>query len=145
MFAPAFFVGAQVSRIQPELSLQFIDTDSYVNTNLNEAYFLFGSSTDAQIMSTCTQPLSFGGPETIVGEVTINGVTFTKSQGGGVAAGNIYEQTYYRTVHNDTCFEITYFIHYGNIGAYQPGTVHEFDHTALLQKFDQILNTLTLQ
>lgn len=144
-FAPAFFPGAQVSRIQPELSLQLIDSDSYINTNLSEAYFLFGSSTDAQIISTCTQPLSFGGPETIVGNVTINGVSFTKSQGGGVAAGNIYEQTYYRAVHNDTCYEITYFIHYGNIGNYQPGTVHEFDREALLRKFDDILNTLALQ
>jgi hypothetical protein len=145
LFAPTFYPGAQVSRIPPELSLQLIDSDSYINTNLNEAYFLFGSSTDAQILSECTQPLSFGGPETVVGNVTINGVTFTKSQGGGVAAGNIYEQTYYRTVYNGTCYEITYFIHYGNIGAYQPGTVHEFDHDALIQKFNQILNTLTLE
>lgn len=145
MFAPAFFPGAQVTRIKPELSLQLIDTDSYINTNLSEAYFLFGSSTDTQIVSECTQPLSFGGPESIVGNVTINGVSFTKSQGQGVAAGNIYEQTYYRTVYNGTCYEITYFVHYGNIGAYQPGTVHEFDHDALIRKFDQILNTFTLQ
>lgn len=145
LFAPAFYPGAQVTRIKPELSLQFIDTDSYINTNLNEAYFLFGSSTDAQIVSECTQPLSFGGPESIVGNVTINGVPFTKSQGGGVAAGNIYEQTYYRTVYNGTCYEITYFIHYGNIGNYQPGTVHEFDHDALIKDFDQILSTVTLQ
>src|SRR5512133_3344598 len=42
MFAPAFFPGAQVSKIKPELALEFIDTQSYINTNLNEAYFLFG-------------------------------------------------------------------------------------------------------
>ncbi len=145
MFAPAFFPGAQVSKIKPELVLQFIDTQSYTDTNLNEAYFLFGSSTDPQIVSTCTQSASLGGPETIVGDVTINGVSFTKSEGSGVGAGNIYEQTYYRTVYNGTCYEITYFIHYGNIGNYDPGTVKEFDHAALIQKFDQILSTLVFK
>ncbi len=142
LFAPAFFPSAQVYKIKPELVLQFIDTQSYTGTNLNEAYFLFGSSSDPQIVSTCTQLLSFGGPETVIGEVTINGVSFTKSHASGVGAGNIYEQTYYRTVYNGTCYEITYFIHYANIGNYAPGTVKEFDHTALIQKFDQILSTL---
>ncbi|HEU0295755.1 MAG TPA: hypothetical protein VFR47_23650 [Anaerolineales bacterium] len=145
MFAPAFFPSAPVSKIQPELVLQFIDTQSYANTNLFEAYFLFGSSTDAQIASTCTQPASLGGPETVLGDVTINGVSFTKSEGIGVGAGNIYEQTYYRTAHNGTCYEITYFIHYGNIGNYDPGTIKEFDQTALIQKFDQILSNLVLE
>ena len=142
MFAPAFFPNGPVSKIQPELVLQFIDTQSYTNTNLIEAYFLFGSSTDAQIVATCTEPASLAGPETVVGEVTIGGVSFTRSEGSGVGAGNIYEQTYYRAAHNGTCYEITYFIHYGNIGNYNPGTVKEFDRAALVQKFDQILFTL---
>jgi hypothetical protein len=142
MFAPALLPGAPVYKIEPELVLQFIDTQSYADTNLIEAYILFGSSTDPQTVSDCMQPLSFGGPETIVGNVTINGVTFTKSQGGGVGAGNIYEQTYFRTVYNQTCYEVTYFIHYANIGNYTPGTVKEFDETALLQKFDEVLNTV---
>ena len=145
LFAPALFSLAQVSKIQPELVLQFIDTQSYANTNLFEAYLLFGSSTDAQTLSTCTQPASLAGPETVIGDVTINGVSFTKSEGGGVGAGNIYEQTYYRSIHNGTCYEITYFMHYGNIGNYDPGTVKQFDRAALLQKFDQILSTLVLE
>lgn len=145
MFAPAFFPGAEVSKIKPELALQFIDTQSYINTNLNEAYFLFSSSTDPQIVSTCTDVGSFGGPENIVGNVTINGISFTKSQGGGVGAGNIYEQTYFRTAYNGTCYEVTYYIHYGNIGNYSPGTVKEFDKAGLLQKFDEILNTITFK
>ena len=145
MFAPAFFPNGQVYKIQPELVLQFIDTQSYTNTNLTEAYFLFGSSTDAQVVATCTEPASLAGPETVVGEVSINGVSFTKSEGSGVAAGNIYEQTYFRAAHNETCYEITYFIHYGNIGNYNPGTVKEFDSAALVQKFDQILSSLAFQ
>lgn len=145
MFAPALFPNGQVTKIKPELALQFIDTQSFVNTNLLEAYFLFGSSTDPQVISTCTEIASFGGPETVVGNVTINGVTLTKSQATGVGAGNVYEQTYYRTVHNGTCYEITYFIHYGNIGNYDPGTVKEFDRAGLLQKFEDILATVTFK
>ena len=141
-FAPAQFIGAEVYKFPPQLVLQYIDTQQYVPTNLSEAYFLLGSSDDPQQVSMCTQPISFGGPEEIVDEVTINTVNFTKSQGGGVAAGNIYEQIYYRTLYNGTCYEITYFIHYGNIGAYAPDTVKEFDRTTLLQKFDQTLSTL---
>jgi hypothetical protein len=144
LFAPAFFPGAPVYKIQPELVLQFMDTQSYASTNLIEAYFLFGSSTDAQIVSTCLQPVSFGGPETVLGDVTINGVSFIRSEGSGVGAGNIYEQTYYRAAHNGTCYELIYFIHYGNIGNYEPGTIKEFDHAALIEKFDQILSTLML-
>ena len=144
LFAPALSAGAQVFRIKPELALQFIDTQSYLNTNLLEAYFLFGSSTDEQDVSNCTEPISFGGPETIVGEETINGVTFTKSEGGGVGAGNIYRQIYYRALYNGTCYEITYFIHYGNIGNYS-SEVKEFDQDALLAAFDQTLSTLVLK
>ena len=144
-FAPVHFPGAEVFRIAPELALEYIDIAAYTNTNLSEAYLLFGSSTDPDVVSTCTEPISFGGPETIVGNETINGVMFTKSQGGGVAAGNIYEQTYYRTAYNGTCYEITYFIHYGDIGNYVSGTVKEFDRAALLQKFDQTLSTVVLK
>jgi hypothetical protein len=144
VFAPALFPGAELTRIKPELGLRYIDTEAYTQTNLLEAYFLFGSSTDSQIIASCTEPISFGGPETIVGDETINGVTFTKSTGGGVGAGNIYQQTYYRAVHNGTCYEITYFIHYGNIGNYS-GDVKEFDQDALLAAFDETLATLVLK
>jgi hypothetical protein len=145
MFAPTFFPGAQVTRIEPELELEFIDTQAYDKTNLIEAYFLFGSSTDAQLVSTCTQPASLGGPETVTGTVPVNGIPFTKSEASGVGAGNIYEQVYYRVVHNAVCYEITYFIHYANIGNYPAGEVTEFDQASLLQKFDEILSTLFLK
>lgn len=143
-FAVIHFLGTDISRLQPGIVLQYIDTAQYLQTNLDEAYFLIGSSADADVISKCTEPLSFGGPETVLGNVSVNGVSFTKSQATGVGAGNIYEQTYYRTVYNNICYEITYFVHYGNIGAYDPNTVHEFDHDGLMRKFDEVLNTVTL-
>ena len=145
LFAPALFRSAPMYRTEPELTLRFIDTQAYASTNLIEAYLLFGSSTDPQTVATCTEPITFDAAETVVGEVIINGVAFTKTESSGVGAGNVYEQTHYRAIEDDTCFEFTYFVHYGNIGNYDPSTVTEFDRDALLQKFDEVLTTHTLK
>jgi hypothetical protein len=141
-FVPAHYIGGSISKFEPELTLEFIDSQQYVQTNLSEAYFLFGLSDDPQQVSTCTQPVSLGGPEAVVGEVEINGIKFTRSEAQGVGAGNIYEQIYHRAAHNGVCYEITFFIHYTNIGNYAAGTVKEFDRAALLQKFEVTLSTL---
>jgi hypothetical protein len=144
-FAYTYYAGGQVTKFPSGFVLQYIDTKQYISTNLNEAYFMIGYSDDAQQVSTCTEPASLGGPETSTGNVTINGITYAKSQAQGVGAGNIYEQDYYRAVHNGTCYEITYYVHYGNIGNYDPATVKEFDHDALIHSFDEILNTMTFK
>ena len=145
-FAPVLFPGMYINRFTPELALQFIDTKSLVDTNLSEAYFLFGSSNDASIVESCTQPVSLGGEETVVGEVKIGGVPFVRSEAVGLGAGNIYEQTYYRAVHNDFCYEVTFFVHSTNIGNYSPELrVREFDRDALMQKFEGILSTLVIK
>lgn len=144
-FAPMNSGNILPFKFAPDFALQYIETTQYVRTNLSESYFTIGSSTDAQAVATCTEPASLGGPETIPQEVTINGVVYAKSQGTGVAAGNIYDQIFYRTVHRDTCYEITYFMHYTNIGNYEPGAVSEFDRDLLLQKFDEVLSSLVLK
>jgi hypothetical protein len=144
-FAPAFYNGGEITKILPVFSLQDIDTQQFASTNLGEVYFLAGISDDPQQVSTCTQPASLGGPETVLGETTVNSVNFTKSEATGVGAGNIYEQVYYRTAYNGSCYEITYFVHYGNIGNYPEGTVSEFDRTALYQQLDEILASLILK
>jgi len=144
-FARAHYNAAQVTKIPPAFALQYIDTQQLSTTNLNEVYYLLGISNDQQQVSTCTEPLNFEQPETELGNTTINGVDFKKSQGGGVGAGNIYEQVYYRGVHNGSCVEVTYFVHYGNIGNYPPGSVKEFDRTALYQELDEITASLILK
>lgn len=145
-FAPARFHGADVFKIPPELTLELVDTTSYLNTNLLEAYFLFGSSTDGTLVQTCSQPVSFDRPESILGEKIINGISFVHSQGGGIAAGNIYELTYYRAAFQGVCYEIIFFVHYGNIGSYSPDSgVSEFDRAALMQTFEAVLSTLVIK
>jgi hypothetical protein len=48
-------------------------------------------------------------------------------------------------VYDGSCYEVTYFVHYGNIGNYPAGTVSEFDRTALYQQLDEILGSLILK
>lgn len=145
-FAPASFPSSANNKIIPELVLEFIDTNSYTKTNLSEAYFLFGSSSDPQMVSTCTDAYqSGGGPEEPDGNVVVNGINFVRSLSSGVGAGNYYEQEIYRVAKNNMCYEAIYFIHYTNIGNYTPGAVTEFDRDALMKKFNKILSTITIQ
>jgi hypothetical protein len=144
-FASAHFPGTQIYKFPPQLVLQYIDTQQYIPTNLSEAYFMVGASNDPQQVATCTEPASIAGLETGVGEVKIAGNTYIRSEIQQAAAGNIYEVVYHRTVQNGVCYEISYFTHYGNIGNYVPGDVKEFDRASLLQKFEDILATLTFK
>lgn len=144
-FAPMHYMGAQAFKFTPEFALQYIDTKQYVRTNLSEAYFLVGSGTDPQAVSTCTQPDPLGGPEDDLGGVTINGIQLTKSAFTGAAAGNTYGQIFHRALHDGVCYEVTYFIHDTNMGNYEPGAVTEYDREGLLRKLDEILSTLVLQ
>jgi hypothetical protein len=139
-FAPTTYTPAGEFKGNPALVLQFIRLDFYSpNTNLLEAYFLYSEIYNSQEVETCTQPLPQ--LETINGQKTFNGIDFTQSEAVGVAAGNIYDQVIYRTVYNNVCYEMVFFMHSGNIGNYTPGTVEEFDRAALLGKFEGILST----
>ncbi|MBK9927607.1 MAG: hypothetical protein IPP66_20245 [Anaerolineales bacterium] len=145
-FAPVRVSGLPVYKTQPEQVLKYIDTQAYTGTNLFGAYFMFGSSSDAKTVETCTQPASLGGPETIWGDVTITGIKFTRSEAVGIATGNIYEQVFHRVAVDGVCYEITFLTHYGNMGAYSPELkVTEFDRPALLKRFESILSTIVIK
>jgi hypothetical protein len=144
-FAPAIAVQANY-KTEPELSLHFIDSQTYDNTNLSEVYFLLSSTSDSQVVKTCTEPnQNGGGPEVIVGNEGINGYTFVHSTSEGAGAGNLYQQEIYRMVNNNVCYEVIYFIHSANIGNYTPGTVIEFDRNAVLQQLYGVFSTFTIK
>jgi hypothetical protein len=145
-FAPYRTLSTLNHKTPPQLSLQLIDTSSYANTNLGEAYFSLGYSADPQIVAACTQPnQSGGGMETPVNILSVNGYNFNYSTAADAGAGNIYNQHIYRVVNNGTCYEVIYFIHSSNIGNYPPGVVKEFDQAGLMNKFNKILTTLQLK
>lgn len=145
-FAPMLFPEMNMTKSTPEVALRFIDTKSLDNTNLIEAYFLLDVSNDPAIMANCTQPAFAGGPETVTGEVNLDGVPFTRSEAVGAGAGNYYEQTYYRAAYQGSCYEVMFMIHSANIGNYAGDSgVREFDRNALTQKFETILSTLVIK
>ncbi len=144
-FAPAIPVVGNY-KIIPELALHLIDAGAYDKTNLSEVYLFISSTSDTQVVTTCTEPnQNGGGPEQVVGNEVVNGYTFVHSTSAGVGAGNIYEQEIYRMVNKNICYEVTYFIHSTNIGNYPPGIVTEFDRNAITQKLYSVFSTFTIK
>jgi len=142
-FAPTTWQMPFTTKGVPLLTLYFINPDYYFpTTNLNEVGVVLTASTDPSVVSTCTQP-SMQPDETITGQVTIHGNTFTRSEFSGAAAGNRYDQIFYRTVAQDKCFEVIFLIHSSNIGNYPSGTVVEYDQVRLLHKFEEVLATFS--
>ncbi len=144
-FSPAVPVVGNYKTV-PELTLQFIDSINYDKTNLSEVYLFISSTSDAQVVATCTEPnQNAGGPEQVVGDEVINGYTFVHSTSEGAGAGNYYEQEIYRVVNKNVCHEIIFFIHSTNAGNYPPGTITEFDRDALTQIFLDIFDTFLIK
>jgi hypothetical protein len=145
-FAPALPVQGNY-KADPVLSLHLIETDLYEKTNLSEVYLMFSSSTDSKVVSTCTEPNQNGGggPENPAGEETVNGLTFVHTTTEGAGAGNYYQQEIYRTVYNNACNEVIFFIHFTNVGNYTPGTVTEFNRDAVMQNLQAVLSMIKVQ
>jgi hypothetical protein len=144
IFTPALPVAGNY-KSQPEFTLHFIDIATYQKTNLSDVYIFFSSTSDSQIVATCTEPnQAGGGPEPVVGNEVVNGITYVHSTSDGAGAGNYYQQEIYRTVKEGVCHEVIYFIHYTNIGNYPPGTVTEFDRDVIMQYFLDVFETFTI-
>lgn len=120
------------------LKLDFIGTDFYEDTNLSEAFIFYTISHDPDVVSSCSEP---GPQEEVGGIVEVNGISFQQSTFGGVALGNLYEQTIHRTEHAEACYEIYFWIHSNAIGAFPEGTVHEFDADRILQLMNEVLSS----
>lgn len=146
-FAPVRFTEMYMYKFAPELTLQFMDTNSMTNTNLLEAYFLFSTSSDADAAENCFQPPAWAEQsEQAAGEVMVNGIQFVRSKFGGAATGNVHEREIYRTIHNQVCYEVSFMLHYVDVGMFPPEmNVTEFDRAALMQRFETILSTLLIK
>ncbi len=144
-FAPALSVQGNY-KAEPELTLQLIDSELYEKTNLSEVYLFVSSTAEAQTVATCTEPnQSGGGPEYPVGDEVINGLTFAHSTSEGAGAGNYYQQEIYRTVYQNVCHEVIYFIHYTNASNYTPDTVTEFNRDAVMRNLQAVFSTIAIK
>lgn len=77
-------------------------------------------------------------------ELTENGTTYSVASTTGAGLGNRYEETVYAIPGTNPCRAVRYFVHYSIIENYPPGMVRAFDKKALLNEFDLIRSTLTL-
>jgi hypothetical protein len=92
----------------------------------------------------CTADLFLQGGETAKA-VTDKGVAYSLATMGEGGAGNAYEQTVYALRTSRPCTAVRTFIHSTNIGNYDPGSVAEFNHAALVAQFDKIRRSLKLK
>lgn len=144
-FAPAVAVTAN-NKLPPQLSLHYIESAQYEQTNLSEVYLILGSSAEAQAVAACADANAVGGAmEVPMGTRTVNGLEYTHFSAEGAGAGNYYLQEIFRAAKNGRCYEVIYFIHYTNIGNYPPGVVTEFDQQAILDALDGIFETLKVK
>jgi len=71
-------------------------------------------------------------------------MTYSYATSTGAAAGNRYDEQVFALPGTNPCLSVRYFVHYGAIENYPPGAVKEFDYQALVNQFDAIRKTLTV-
>ena len=74
--------------------------------------------------------------------ITDGGIKYLAASSTGAGAGNRYEETIYVLPGTNPCTAVRYFIHYSVFENYPPGTVHEFNHSDIINEFDAIRRTL---
>jgi hypothetical protein len=121
------------------LGLRLTGSDYYSGTNLLNACVIVGVDQGEDARSTCLE--ARGGLEESQGQEEVNGIVFQVWSSQEGAAGNVFEEVSYRTIHGGACYEITLLLHAGNIGAYPEGTVTEFDRGAVLERLKQVVHT----
>ena len=107
-------------------------------TNFDDAKLTIGRSANAG--KECLAP-SMEGPSSF-STTTINGVDFAKFEISNAGAGNLYQSTLYRTLHNGQCYAVEYTIHSSQLGNYPPEYhLRQFDSTKLTDVLDRIVGT----
>jgi hypothetical protein len=126
----------------PLVTFRLTGTQYYSGTNLLDACVTIRVDRSQTARESCMRPRD--DHEELLGQEEIGGIPFATFSLGGVATGHIYDVTSYRTRHADACYEITRFVHYANIGVYEPGTVAEFDEEMVRSKLTAVLHTVRL-
>jgi len=85
--------------------------------------------------------------------LTLNGYSFTRTEGGDVGAGNIYRELAYDTQAGDICYHIDFLDHGANGAGLYVGdqsliasydAIHTTDLTGVVSVFNAIVNTFRL-
>lgn len=77
-------------------------------------------------------------------DLLVGSTTYSVATTSEAAAGNVYEEQVYAIVNSDPCTAVRYYIHATQIENYEPGTVQEYDRSALMRAFDAVRDSLML-
>lgn len=102
-------------------------------TNFNDASFTVGASADPEALAACATAQGATATPAKIGDMQVTELTAHDA-----AAGNRYDTTSYRVVHNGECYAIEYTIHYGAIENYPKGSVKAFDEAAVAAALDEV-------
>ncbi len=115
-------------------------------TNFADAKLTIASSHNGQAVADCMKVDASGGPRTATSSAVVGGVPFTIFPSNGAGAGNYYETTSYRAVHDGACWAIEYTIHSSQIANYPAEyELKPFDKARLVDVLDRIVHTFTFQ
>ena len=109
-------------------------------TNFGGAWFTVGASSVPAALASCLQGAS-GVPGATTTQVTIDGTTFTKMHSIGAGAGNRYDTTSYRVIHDHACYAVEYTIHYSVLENYPPGAVQPFDEQKVRAALENVAHS----
>jgi hypothetical protein len=125
------------------LRLLLVDHTYYNGTNLVEASVSVGVASEKK----CSSEWLNDGPSnssergSLAEKRDIAGVTFFRDSSWEGAVGHQYGLIRYSAWYGGSCYRLALFIHCINIHVFDPGTVSEFDRTAVLKLFEQVIST----
>ncbi len=110
---------------------------NFINTNLT-----IGASSAKSAVDQCMNADPSGGPAMATSTADINGIQFTVFHSADAGAGNYYETTSYRVLHNSQCYAIEYTIHSSQIANYPSSyNLHSFDKNKIDSLMENIIGT----
>ncbi|HET7798232.1 MAG TPA: hypothetical protein VFK72_10125, partial [Nevskia sp.] len=72
------------------------------------------------------------------------GITYSLATTTGAAAGNRYDEAVYAIPGTNPCIGVRYWIHYGVLENYPPGSIVPFNPDTVVSQFDAIRRTLRI-
>jgi len=109
-------------------------------TNFSEAIFTVGTSADPDAVAQCLTDANGANVEKSQG--TMKDVLFTKLSFSDAGAGNYYDTTSYRTVHDGQCYAIEYTIHSTNLANYSSESgIKAFDRAKIKNILEAIVES----
>jgi hypothetical protein len=115
-------------------------------TNFADATLTVGGSKKSAAVAACLTPDQSGEPATATSSATINGVNFTVFHSSDAGAGNYYETTSYRTIHNGECYAVEYTVHSSQIANYPTSyNLQPLNESMIGSLMQNIVKTFTFQ